>query len=171
MEKTVNDNNRENKGGRRDFLRLIAKILGIIAAAELVLFIVSLLKPSKEMHKSRQTSTVKIIGNVEDFAVNSVTPDRINKLYIIRESDGGFLALSLICSHLGCSVIWDETKGQFNCPCHSSSFDRVGNVLNSPAPRPLDYYPVTIAAGKITVDLSLKTKRRSFEKKQMTYAI
>jgi Rieske Fe-S protein len=147
------------------------KILGWIAAGEISLFTISLLKPSSERNKSKQDSTIKIIGNVEDFAVNSVTPDRVNKLYLVREPDGGFLALSLTCSHLGCSVAWDETTNQFVCPCHASSFDKVGNVLNSPAPRPLDYFPVIIEEGKVKIDVRTKTKRRKFEKKQLTYAL
>jgi len=163
--------NSTDKTGRRRFMNKAWKILGWIAAAELGIFMISLLKPSKELHKGKKSSSIKIIGNVEDFPVNSVTPDRINKLYLIREKDGGFLALSLTCSHLGCSVIWDEAKNQFICPCHASSFSRVGNVLSSPAPRPLDYFPVVIEAGKVTVDIDLKTKRRRFEKKQLTYAI
>jgi len=156
---------------RRDFLHKMWKILGLVAAAELGFFIISLLKPSREFNKSKATSTLKIIGNVEDFPVNSVTPDRINKLYVIRDSDGGFLALSLTCSHLGCSVLWDEANNQFACPCHSSAFDKHGEVLGSPAPRPLDYFPVTIGEGKVKIDIRLKTKRKKFEKNQLTYAI
>jgi cytochrome b6-f complex iron-sulfur subunit len=171
MEKSALKPDKADKTGRRGFLNKTWKILGWIATAELGLFMISLLKPSKELHKGNPRSTKKIIGNVGDFPVNSVTPDRINKLYLIRENDGGFLALSLTCSHLGCSVIWDEVKNQFLCPCHSSSFDKVGNVLNSPAPRPLDYFPVVIEAGKVMVDITLKTKRRKFEKKQLTYAL
>lgn len=156
---------------RRDFLRQAWKILGLVAAAELVYFIVSLLKPSKEFIKSNPVPTLKIIGNVEDFPIDSVTPDRINKLYIIRDSDGAFLALSLTCSHLGCSVLWDEARKQFACPCHASAFDKHGEVLSSPAPRPLDYFPVTIAQGKVKIDTRLKTKRKKFDKNQLTYAI
>jgi len=171
MEKSVLKPDKADKTSRRGFLKKAWKILGWVAAAELVIFMISLLKPSKELHKGRKSSTIKILGNVEDFPLNSVTPDRINKLYLIREKDGGFLALSLTCSHLGCSVIWDETKNQFICPCHASSFDRVGNVLSSPAPRPLDYFPVVIEAGKVSIDISLKAKRRKFDIKQLTYAI
>jgi cytochrome b6-f complex iron-sulfur subunit len=100
-----------------------------------------------------------------------VTPDRINKLYIVREKDGGFLALSIMCPHLGCSVLWDETKSQFDCPCHSSAFGRQGVVLSSPAPRPLDYFPVIIEEGKVKVDISRQTKRKRFEQEQVTYAV
>jgi cytochrome b6-f complex iron-sulfur subunit len=171
MKKSVPDKDTIKNSGRRSFLKQAWKILGLVAAAELGVFVISVFKPSRELHKSRKSSTIKTIGNVDDFPVNSVTPDRINKLYLIRESDGGFLALSLTCPHLGCSVLWNETKKQFICPCHSSSFDRVGNVLGSPAPRPLDFFPIIIQEGKVTLDISLKTKRRRFEKKQLTYAI
>ena len=171
MKKTVNKTVATGETGRRDFLRKAWMILGAVAASELVFFIASLLKPSRELSKSKPGSTVRIIGNVDDFLPGTVTPDRINKLFIVRESDGGFLALSLICPHLGCSVLWDETKKQFDCPCHSSAFDKYGVVINSPAPRPLDYYPVLLEAGKVKVDVSQKAKRRKFETSQMTYAI
>lgn len=157
--------------GRRNFLRKVWKVLGLVAAAELLFFLFSLLKPTREINKSRPGSTLRVIGNVEEFPPGSVTPDRINRIYIVRENDGGFLALSIICPHLGCSVLWDESKGQFDCPCHSSAFDRHGVVLSSPAPRPLDYYPVMIAEGKVTVDLIHKAKRKKFEPRQMTYAV
>ena len=155
---------------RRDFLLKIWKLLGIVALVELGFFTVNLLRPGKKNMKNNP-SDLRVLGSVEDFPKNSVTPDRINKLFLIRLEDGGFLAISLICSHLGCSVLWDDTKKQFICPCHSSAFDKYGSVINSPAPRPLDYFPVIIEAGKVKIDMSRKMKRKKFEKSQVTYAI
>ncbi len=171
MKKTIEKSGGTSENGRRDFLKKAWKILGVVAVAEFVFFFISLLKPSRELKKSKPGSTVRIIGNIDDFLPGTVTPDRINKLYIVRDSEGGFLALSLICPHLGCSVLWDETKKQFDCPCHSSAFDSHGVVLSSPAPRPLDYFPVILEEGKVKVDVSQKAKRRKFETNQMTYAI
>jgi cytochrome b6-f complex iron-sulfur subunit len=159
------------KTGRRKFLSRIWSILGLVALGELAFFTVSMLRPGRKNVKNNPDINLKVAGSVEDFPVNSVTPDRINKYFIIRSEDGGFLALSLICSHLGCSVLWDKEKNQFICPCHSSAFDRLGNVINSPAPRPLDYFPVIIEGGKVKVDMNRKTKRKKFEKNQVTYAI
>jgi cytochrome b6-f complex iron-sulfur subunit len=159
------------KPGRRDFLKNVWKILGVIAALEFSFFTLNILRPLKWKNKNKDLSTLKIIGNVEDFSINSVSTDRANKVFLVRETDGGFLALSLICSHLGCSVSWDQSKNQFICPCHSSSFDRYGDVINSPAPRALDFFPIIIEKGKIKIDISQKTKRSKFEKKQLTYAV
>jgi cytochrome b6-f complex iron-sulfur subunit len=157
------------KTGRKEFLTKVWRILGFLALAELTVFFLSMLRPGRKDGKN-SPAVLKIIGNVDDFKLNSVTTDRINKILLVRTEDGGFLALSLICSHLGCSVLWDDFKVQFICPCHSSAFDKFGNVMNSPAPRPLDYFPVTIEAGKVSVDLSRKLKRKKFETKQLTYA-
>ncbi len=159
------------KTGRRKFLSRIWGILGLVALAELAFFTISMLRPGRKNLKDNPLINIKVAGSVEDFPVNSVTPDRINKFFLVRTEDGGFLALSLICSHLGCSVLWDKAKNQFICPCHSSAFDKLGNVINSPAPRALDYYPVIIEAGKVKIDVSQKTKRKKFDKKQVTYAI
>jgi cytochrome b6-f complex iron-sulfur subunit len=159
------------KTGRRKFLSKVWNILGLVALAELAFFTVSMLRPGKKKLKDNPGFVFKVAGAVEDFPVNSVTPDRINKYFLVRSEDGGFLALSLICSHLGCSVMWDKTKNQFICPCHSSAFDKQGNVINSPAPRALDYFPVIIEKGKVKIDMSRKTKRKKFEKSQLTYAI
>ncbi len=159
------------KTGRREFFSQLWSILGLVALGELVFFTLNMLKPGKKFQKENPSSSVKIAGNVEDFAVNSVIADRINKYFLIRMADGGFLALSLTCSHLGCTVLWEEEKKQFICPCHSSAFDKTGNVINSPAPRPLDYFPVVINAGKVMVDTGQKMKRTKFEKKQVTYAL
>jgi cytochrome b6-f complex iron-sulfur subunit len=156
---------------RREFLSRIWSILGLVALSEVAFFTISMLRPGKKNLKDNPDVNIKIAGNVEDFPFNSVTPDRVNKYFLIRAEDGGFLALSLICSHLGCSVLWDKTKNQFICPCHSSAFDKVGNVINSPAPRPLDYFPVIIEEGKVKIDMSQKKKRKKFEKNQVSYAI
>jgi Rieske Fe-S protein len=159
------------KPGRRDFVVKIWKWVGLVALAELAFFTISMLRPGKKNLKDNPGANIRVAGSVEDFPLNSVTPDRVNKYFLIRYEDGGFLALSLICSHLGCSVLWDKTKNQFICPCHSSAFDRLGNVINSPAPRPLDYFPVVIEEGKVKIDISQKKKRKKFEKNQISYAI
>jgi cytochrome b6-f complex iron-sulfur subunit len=167
----LTDDPMKQESGRRNFIRKVWQLAGLVAVAELAWFIASLLRPSRETHKSTPAETLRVIGNVDEFAPGSVTPDRVNRLYIVREKDGGFLALSLTCPHLGCSVLWNEQRQQFDCPCHSSAFDSRGVVISSPAPRPLDYLPVIIDQGKVKVDPASLTKRKVFESNQVTYAL
>ncbi len=171
MKERTTDKPAEPQIGRRDFAKRTWQILGVIALAEFLWFIISLLRPSKEAHKSRPAESLRVIGNVEEFPAGSVTPDSVNRLYIVREKDGAFLALSLTCPHLGCSVLWNEETQQFDCPCHSSAFDRRGIVLSSPAPRPLDFLPVIIEEGKVKVDMTGVTRRKRFDPNQLTYAL
>lgn len=87
-------------------------------------------------------------------------------LYIARLNDGSFLALSRTCTHLGCSIPWDEKLGRFTCPCHGSSFDLTGTVLTAPAVRPLDYFPIRIENGLLRVDVRRPLKRERFDPSQ-----
>ena len=80
------------------------------------------------------------------------------------------MALSLACTHLGCSIHWNAEDKRFICPCHSSEFDMHGEVLNAPAPRPLDQYPVVIENGMIKVETTKPLKRNKSDKLDITYA-
>lgn len=44
------------------------------------------------------------------------------------------------CTHLGCVVRWDSITERFLCACHGGTFDKHGNVLDGPPPRPLDRF-------------------------------
>jgi cytochrome b6-f complex iron-sulfur subunit len=91
------------------------------------------------------------------------------KFYLARLEDGGFLALSRTCTHLGCSVPWIEKEMKFACPCHGSTFDITGNVIEAPAPRALDIYPITIENNIIKVNARKPIKRSMFQVEQVIY--
>lgn len=61
------------------------------------------------------------------------------RVAIMRDGDVTY-ALSLVCTHLGCTV--NVTPTELICPCHGSIFDRQGNVLKGPADRQLLRYSV-----------------------------
>ncbi|RME81236.1 MAG: ubiquinol-cytochrome c reductase iron-sulfur subunit, partial [Caldilineae bacterium] len=94
--------------------------------------------------------TVIRAGRVEEFEMNSVNYFRQARFYLVRV-EGGFLALYRKCTHLGCVVPWIEEERRFNCPCHSSVFTPLGEVVSGPAPRPLDLFPVEIRDGEVYV--------------------
>jgi menaquinol-cytochrome c reductase iron-sulfur subunit len=71
--------------------------------------------------------------------------------YILTENGRDFIAMSNICTHLGCRVRWLEDQEQFLCPCHNAAFGKDGNVLSGPPPRPLDTYQVKIEEDQIYV--------------------
>jgi cytochrome b6-f complex iron-sulfur subunit len=54
---------------------------------------------------------------------------------LLVHSQNGFAAVSLVCTHLGCTV--ESKPDGFACPCHGSRFDLQGNVIRGPAQKPL----------------------------------
>lgn len=104
-------------------------------------------------------------GRVEDLPPGSVQRVTAGRFYLVH-TDGGILAIYQKCTHLGCAVPYNETEGQFHCPCHGSLFNDVGEVTGGPAPRPLDVFQVTIENGEIWVDTSRPIVRSRYEESQ-----
>ena len=67
--------------------------------------------------------------------------------------DGGVIALYQKCPHLGCRVPECVTSQWFECPCHGSQYNRVGEKRGGPAPRGMDRFAMSVSAdGVLTVD-------------------
>ena len=160
----------KKKISRRGFFNRIWAWLGVIAGLELAGLSLAFIFSGGKRADKKDLSQVKIIGRIEDISPDSVFPYRSGQIYLVRMKDGGFLALSIKCTHLGCSIQWNEDKEKFICPCHSSEFDKKGNVINPPAPTALDCFPVIIEQGLVKVDFGKKIKRRRIEKSDLTYS-
>jgi cytochrome b6-f complex iron-sulfur subunit len=154
---------------RRSFLNKLWIGLGLVALAEVVAIVFSFLRSNKLKPRQADSNAMVTAGAVNTFEVNSVTAFVRGRFYLARLEDGGFLALSRKCTHLGCTVPWVEKKTRFACPCHGSAFDITGSVINSPAPRPLDIYPIFIENNVVKVDTSKPIKRSEFRAEQVSY--
>lgn len=62
----------------------------------------------------------------------------------LTNTPDGLMALSMVCTHLGCLFAWVDANGRFECPCHGSKFERTGQYIEGPAPRNLDRFPLTV---------------------------
>jgi Rieske Fe-S protein len=62
-----------------------------------------------------------------------------------------FVALTAICTHQGCTITNVENQTTYVCPCHGSTFDLNGRVLNGPALAPLRVYATQLADGVLTI--------------------
>ena len=72
-------------------------------------------------------------------------------VYIVKARDGRPRVLSAVCPHLGCSVGWNEAKGQFVCPCHNGAFAADGTLLSGPPPRGMDELDARVERGRLQV--------------------
>jgi cytochrome b6-f complex iron-sulfur subunit len=107
-------------------------------------------------------------GSVEDLKAQTVTssgsvvpvfipearayvvpaPATLSSQYAGKSVDaGGLFALYQRCVHLGCRVPWCASSVGFECPCHGSKYNSVGEYFAGPAPRNLDRFQVEIRNG------------------------
>jgi cytochrome b6-f complex iron-sulfur subunit len=132
-----------------------------VALLEYLWVVADFMRPRRR-GAAADAGAVVVAGPVERFEPNSVTAFQQGKFYLARLDDGGFLALSRACTHLGCTVPWIAAENRFVCPCHASAYDLGGDVLSPPAPRALDLYAVRIEHGMVKVNTSRPIKRQSF---------
>jgi cytochrome b6-f complex iron-sulfur subunit len=115
---------------RRDFLKLTRTVLltasGLLGLGGFVRFLSYQSQPP--------APTEFVLDPPSDYAPGSRTVLPDVPAVIIRD-DKGFIALSLVCPHLGCTV--ESQPEGFACPCHGSRFDLEGNVRRGPAAKPL----------------------------------
>ena len=93
------------------------------------------------------------IGDPADFPFGPPTFMVDEKIFVFRDRDKGFAVASAVCTHLGCTVAYFQSYQRFHCPCHGSVFGPNGAVQHGPAPRPLQWFEVTLARdGMLRVD-------------------
>jgi Rieske Fe-S protein len=120
---------------RRDFLKLATDAVlglgGVLTVGGLLRFFGYAADPPPPAEYN--------IGPARDLPPRSSTVIPNIPAYV-RHDDNGYTALSLKCTHLGCTV---EKKGDaFECPCHGSRFDNNGERMSGPATRRLKEFRV-----------------------------
>jgi len=151
---------------RRRFIIYAWIAAAAIVVGELIGGTLAFLWPRR---KGPKVETVFIAGKVSDFKVGQITPFRKERAFILR-TEGGFLAISGVCTHLHCIVNWNEVLKKFECPCHGAKFNQNGEVLEGPPPRPLDLYKLQIVAGNLVIDRANPIERNKFDPSQLVKA-
>lgn len=133
---------------REGFLRLVSRVpLWLTGGASLVGLLQYL---SYETDPPPQS--IFSAGAPDWYRVGTATVVPGARAVLYRERDG-FWALSLVCSHLGCTT--EEDGGGYRCPCHGSKYDLQGRVLNGPAKQALKTVWVEADAdGNLQIDIS-----------------
>ena len=115
---------------RRDFLKLTRDILlglsGLLGLAGLMRFLSYPSQPS--------APTEFDLGPAAQYAPGSRTVLPQVPALLIHNAEG-FSALSLVCTHLGCTV--ESKPDGFTCPCHGSRYNLQGKVTHGPASKSL----------------------------------
>lgn len=86
------------------------------------------------------------VGGVAHFTTEYITG-------FIRHTKDGFSALSGVCTHMGCLLLWNAGDRTFDCPCHGGRFNESGtSAPTSPvAYRPLPSIKTRVESGTVWV--------------------
>jgi cytochrome b6-f complex iron-sulfur subunit len=142
-----NDNDTNERISRRDALARLASGSVLLAGFAALAAFFGIPIPSR----LRERTLIRL-GKPDRFPFNTFTFVPEKNIFVYRSREG-FKALSALCPHLGC-VITSTSEG-FRCPCHGSTFDPRGAAIKGPAPGPLSWLKVALAAdGQIAVDTS-----------------
>lgn len=148
---------------RRQFLSAVTWAIGGIISAGLgipaILYIIAPATQRKEAQNwIRLGSTAKVeLGTPALFKARItrqtgwIENEEEISAYVRTDNGRDFVAMSNICSHLGCRVRWVEERQEFFCPCHNGVFDSDGNVEAGPPPRPLDRYELKVEDGQLFI--------------------
>jgi Rieske Fe-S protein len=124
-----------NNLSRRDFLKIstnsLLALAGLLGLGELVRYLSYQYDPTPPSEFD--------IGSALNYPLNSHTILAHIPAILIHDHKG-FRAISLACTHLGCTI--EQRNFGFECPCHSSRYDLNGKVLKGPANRDLSKFRV-----------------------------
>lgn len=110
---------------------------------------------------TKEPPTTFRAGRISEFSEQKVYEQYKGSqgVWLVREPNGKLVALSTICTHLGCIPNWLPADQKFKCPCHGSGFHMSGVNFEGPAPRPLERYKISLEGQFVVIDKSKKFRQ------------
>lgn len=148
---------------RRDFMKTATgAIAGLITATIAIPAVAYIIGPALKRNETEEWIPLGSASKVEigtptlfKAKIERQTGWILNEselsVYVLTEDGRDYVAMSNTCTHLGCRVRWITDQSQFFCPCHNATFDKAGQVLAGPPPRPLDRYEVRVQDDQLYV--------------------
>ena len=146
----------ESRFTRENFLKAtIFGVGGLVSVGLGIPAITYVISPARQVTQAEEWIRVAAVSKVEagtptlfKVKVQRTTGWIVNEeelsFYVLTENGRDYIVLSNICTHLGCRVRWIAEQEQFFCPCHNGVFDKIGNVVSGPPPKPLNRFVVKI---------------------------
>jgi len=137
-----------NSSERRTFLGFILGGIGAVIAGLFSWPLFRFLSPIDQGGAAQQVRIAKAeigIGAAHFFSFQG------RPAVLLQPTAGEFLALSAVCTHLGCIVKWVDESQEFLCPCHGGRFSPAGQVLGGPPPEALETYSVSLEGDEILI--------------------
>ena len=151
---------------RRSFVKIVTASLGSMMAAIVGLPVIQyFISPALGKTTSDDWISLGSLDNFPfdiptlfNFAITKVNGWERSSLsygaFVLRKEGQDPIVFSDVCTHLSCRVNWNEEKSGFYCPCHAAFFDKDGEVVSGPPPRPLDRYEIRLDGDQLFIHLT-----------------
>lgn len=92
-------------------------------------------------------------GKITDLKPNSARIVKFGSkpVLLIRSGETEWRAYSATCTHLNCTVQYQEEGRQIWCACHNGFYDLNGAVVSGPPPKPLEELTVHVRGGDLVI--------------------
>jgi cytochrome b6-f complex iron-sulfur subunit len=136
--------------GRRSLLRWL---LGGGFTASVVSFVYPALRFMNPPAVPEAVVNEVSAGKVADLKPNSgrIVKFGSRPIILIRLTEANWRAFSATCTHLNCTVQFQESSRQIWCACHNGLYDLNGRVVSGPPPRPLEEYTVHVRGDEVVI--------------------
>jgi len=153
----------EKEVNRKDFLSLATfAIGGVISFALGIPAVAYILGPALKKASQQNWIPLGAASKVEvgvptlfkakvEQKAGWITNEQELTFYVLTDNGRDYTAMSNVCTHLGCRVRWVEDRQEFFCPCHNGVFNKEGQVVDGPPPRPLDRFEVKLETDQLFV--------------------
>lgn len=138
---------------RRAFLAA-AGAAGVCYAAALAYPIYRYLASPAEMAASASAITEVTLKDAQKLPAGSVLMFKFGSspAMLIHHQDGSWVALTAVCTHLGCTVQYEPQMNRIHCACHGGVYDpRTGANISGPPPKPLKLFKVSVNEADVLV--------------------
>jgi len=133
------------KNTRRAFL-VAAGAAGLAYTAALAYPIYRYLASPQEMATEATSVTEVTLKDAQKLAPGTKLLFKFGSTpgLLIHHEDGRWIAMSAVCTHLGCTVDYEPQMDRIHCACHGGVYNAyTGANVSGPPPKPLKLYKVT----------------------------
>ena len=133
---------------RRSFLKALLAFLGATSVVSFAYPLSRYLAPPASTEHAKTLVIAKRdipLGDAKEIVFNGVPA------VVLNRAGKGLIAVSRVCTHLGCLVQYDKENKRLLCPCHAGVYDLEGNIVSGPPPKPLQKLPLRVEGETIVI--------------------
>ncbi|MBI1882838.1 MAG: Rieske (2Fe-2S) protein [Chlamydiae bacterium] len=136
--------------GRLDFIRILVRGCFLAILSMTVYPILRYLTPPKFRLPRDVSVTAAKLSEVPPNTAK-IFPFGSKPAILIHTASDEYKAFSAVCTHLNCTVQYDQKASVIMCACHNGRYGLDGRVISGPPPRPLEEYKVALRRDEIIV--------------------